>query len=165
VYCLPLLWVACQPCALHGQHGDRWPRQPSFLILLIASFRGERVIPDPRKREQGFTEILKSYADLFGMEYLIFRAGRGIPSSGKGTTGRTMFIDSRTATGIDDLQPDVRTVIAGHPDQVGAGIHDRLRWQAESKILIIGSGGVAGSRGIEGRCKFNNGGRDQLHHQ
>jgi hypothetical protein len=45
---------------------------------------GRKGYTDPRKREQGFTEILKSYSDLFRMEHLIFRAGRGISSSGKG---------------------------------------------------------------------------------
>ena len=57
------------------------------VMLLIASFRGEKIIPihvSANKVSQRFSEILKSYVDLFCMEHLIFRAGRGISSSGKG---------------------------------------------------------------------------------
>jgi hypothetical protein len=60
-----------------------------------------------------------------------------------------MFIDSGTAaTGIDDLRPDVRAVIAGHPDQVGAESTIAYVGKRNPKILIIGSGG--GSQVLEG---------------
>ncbi len=64
------------------------------------------------------------------------------PADGKEPAARTMFIDSGTAaTGISDLRPDVRRVLAEHPDQVEQLSTIAYVGTANPKILIIGSGG------------------------
>jgi Spermine/spermidine synthase domain len=119
------------------------------LVLLIASFRGEKVIPihvSANKVSQRFSKVTPIYS---AWNTLSFVQVVEFPAQGKDPSGRTMFIDSGTAaTGIDDLRPDVRTVIAGHPDQVGAESTIAYVGKRNPKILIIGSGG--GSQVLEG---------------
>ncbi len=119
------------------------------LMLLIASFRGEKVIPihvSANKLSPRMTRITPIYS---AWNTLSFVQVVEFPAQGKDPSGRTMFIDSGTAaTGIDDLRPDVRTVIAGHPDQVGAESTIAYVGKRNPKILIIGSGG--GSQVLEG---------------
>jgi len=119
------------------------------LMLLIASFRGEKIIPihvSANKVSQKFSKVMSIYS---AWNTLSFVQVVEFPAQGKDPSGRTMFIDSGTAaTGIDDLRPDVRTVIAGHPDQVGAESTIAYVGKRNPKILIIGSGG--GSQVLEG---------------
>jgi Spermine/spermidine synthase domain len=119
------------------------------LMLLIASFRGEKVIPihvSANKLSRRFASVTPIYS---AWNTLSFVQVVEFPAQGKGPSGRTMFIDAGTAaTGIDDLRPDVRSVIAGHPDQVGAESTIAYVGKRNPKILIIGSGG--GSQVLEG---------------
>jgi predicted membrane-bound spermidine synthase len=72
-----------------------------------------------------------------------------IPGEGKEPGARRMFIDAGTAaTGIGDLRPDVRKVLANHPDQVGELSTVAYVGKPNPKILIIGSGG--GDQVLEG---------------
>jgi hypothetical protein len=112
------------------------------LMLLIASIRGERVIPihvsanKLSRKSTSVTPIYSAWNTLSFVQVVEF------PAQGKEPSERTMFIDSGTAaTGIDDLRPDVRTVIAEHPDQVGAESTIAYVGKQNPKILIIGSGG------------------------
>ena len=119
------------------------------LVLLIATFRGENVIPihvSANKVSQRFSKVTPIYS---AWNTLSFVQVVEFPAQGKDPSGRTMFIDSGTAaTGINDLRPDVRTVIAEHPDQVGAESTIAYVGKRNPKILIIGSGG--GSQVLEG---------------
>jgi predicted membrane-bound spermidine synthase len=119
------------------------------LMLLIASFRGEKAIPihvSANKVSQRFSKVTPIYS---AWNTLSFVQVVEFPAQGRDPSGRTMFIDSGTAaTGIDDLRPDVRTVIARHPDQVGAESTIAYVGKRNPKILIIGSGG--GSQVLEG---------------
>jgi hypothetical protein len=112
-------------------------------------FRGEKIIPihvSANKVSQRFSKVMSIYS---AWNTLSFVQVVEFPAQGKDPSGRTMFIDSGTAaTGIDDLRPDVRTVIAGHPDQVGAESTIAYVGKRNPKILIIGSGG--GSQVLEG---------------
>ena len=62
------------------------------------------------------------------------------PTEGKEPGSRMMFIDSgMAATGISDLSPDVRAVLAEHPDEVGKPSMIAYVDNAHPKILIISS--------------------------
>ncbi len=119
------------------------------LVLLIASTRGEKVIPihvsenKLSRRFAGVSPIYSAWNTLSFVQVMEF------PAQGKEPSGRTMFIDSGTAaTGIDDLRPNVRTVIADHPNQVGAESTIAYVGKRDPRILIIGSGG--GEQVLEG---------------
>ena len=115
-------------------------------ILLAASFRGERVIPihvSANKLGRSMSPIYSAWNTLSLVQVVEF------PAEGKEPSLRRMLIDSGTAaTGIADLRPDVRTVLAEHPDQVGEESMIAYVGKPNPKILIIGSGG--GEQVLEG---------------
>ena len=119
------------------------------LVLLIASTRGEKVIPihvSENKLSRRFASVTPIYS---AWNTLSFVQVVESPAQGQEPSGRTMFIDSGTAaTGIGDLRPNVRTVIAHHPDQVGAESTIAYVGKRDPRILIIGSGG--GEQVLEG---------------
>jgi len=115
-------------------------------ILLAASFRGDRVIPihvSANKLRRGIPSIYSAWNTLSFVQVV------DIPGKGKEPGARRMFIDAGTAaTGIGDLRPDVRKVLAEHPDQVGELSTVAYVGKPNPKILIIGSGG--GDQVLEG---------------
>lgn len=116
------------------------------LALLAASFYGERAIRihvSANKSRQGINSIYSAWNTLSLVQVVEF------PPEGKDPAARMMFIDSGTAaTGINDLRPNVRTVLAEHPDQVEQLSMIAYAGKANPKILIIGSGG--GGQVLEG---------------
>ena len=115
-------------------------------ILLAASFYGERVIPihvSANKLRRPINPIYSAWNTMSLVQVV------EDPAQGKEPGSRRMFIDAGTAaTGIDDLRPDVRTVLAEHPDQVGQLSMIAYVGKPNPKILIIGSGG--GAQVLEG---------------
>lgn len=115
-------------------------------ILLAASFRGDRVIPihvSANKQRRNIPSIYSAWNTLSFVQVV------DIPGEGKEPGARRMFIDAGTAaTGIGDLRPDVRKVLANHPDQVGELSTVAYVGKPNPKILIIGSGG--GDQVLEG---------------
>jgi len=116
------------------------------VILLAASFYGETVIPihvSANKLRRGINSIYSAWNTLSFVQVV------EVPAQGKEPGARRMIIDSGTAaTGINDLRPDVRTVLAEHPDQVGEQSMIAYVGKPNPKILIIGSGG--GDQVLEG---------------
>jgi predicted membrane-bound spermidine synthase len=119
------------------------------VMLLVASFRGATIIPihvSENKLSRRFANVTPIYS---AWNTLSFVQVVEFPAKGKEPSGRTMFIDSGTAaTGIDDLRPNVKTVIAEHPDQVGIESTIAYVGKRNPRILIIGSG--SGSQVLEG---------------
>ncbi|HXJ91438.1 MAG TPA: hypothetical protein VMT20_00980 [Terriglobia bacterium] len=111
----------------------------SAVLLLAASFRGERTIPihiSANKHPHAIRAIYSAWNTLSLVEVV------DSPPQGKEPGSRTMFIDSGTAaTGISDLRPDVRTVLAEHPEQVSPESSIAYLGKPNPSILIIGSGG------------------------
>lgn len=119
------------------------------LVLLAASFYGERVIRihvSANKSRQNVNAIYSAWNTLSLVQVVEF------PSEGNDPAARMMFIDSGTAaTGISDLRPDVRRVLAEHPNQVEQLSMIAYVGKTNPKILVIGSGGgdqvLAGLKG------------------
>ncbi len=119
------------------------------LVLLAASFYGERVVPihvSANKARRSIKSIYSAWNTMSLVQVSEF------PAEGKDPAARMMFIDSGTAaTGISDLRPDVRKVLAQHPDQVEQLSTVAYVGKATPNILIIGSGGgdqvLAGLKG------------------
>jgi predicted membrane-bound spermidine synthase len=115
-------------------------------ILLAASFRGDRVIPihvSANKQRRIIPSIYSAWNTLSFVQVV------DIPGEGKEPGARRLFIDAGTAaTGIGDLRPDVRKVLAEHPDQVGELSMVAYVGKPNPKILVIGSGG--GDQVLEG---------------
>lgn len=109
------------------------------VLLLAGSFRGERMIPihvSANKRPHSFPYIYSAWNTLSLVQVV------DIPPRGKEPGARRMVIDSGTAaTGMTDLRPDVRTVLAQHPEQVGEESTIAYAGKPNPNILIIGSGG------------------------
>jgi predicted membrane-bound spermidine synthase len=109
------------------------------LVLLAAGFYGERVIRihvSANKSRRSINSIYSAWNTLSLVQVLEF------PAKGKDPAARMMIIDSGTAaTGISDLRPDCRRVVAEHPDQVEQLSTIAYVGKANPKILIIGSGG------------------------
>jgi hypothetical protein len=109
------------------------------VILLAASFNGERIIPihvSANKLQGSISSIYSAWNTLSFVQVVDF------PGEGKEPGFRRMFIDAGTAaTGIGDLRPDVRKVLAEHPDQAGELSTIAYVGKSNPKILIIGSGG------------------------
>ena len=119
------------------------------VVLLAASFYGERIIPihvSANKNSRTFNPIYSAWNTLSLVQVV------ESPAEGKEPAARRMLIDSGTAaTGITDLRPDVRKVLAEHPDQVELLSMIAYVGKPNPKILIIGSGGgdqvLAGLKG------------------
>jgi spermidine synthase len=109
------------------------------LALLAASFKGDKVVPirvSENKSRHNINAIYSAWNTLSLVQVVEF------PAEGKDPAARVMFIDSGTAaTGITDLRPDVRKVLAEHPEQVEQLSAIAYVEKANPKILIIGSGG------------------------
>lgn len=109
------------------------------LILLVASFRGENVVPihvSANKIRRSINSIYSAWNTLSFVQVVEF------PAEGKHPGARRMLIDSGTAaTGITDLRPDVRTVLTERPEQVEQLSTIAYVGKVNPKILIIGSGG------------------------
>jgi hypothetical protein len=109
------------------------------LVLLAASFRGEKLLPihvSANKSRRNINSMYSAWNTLSLVQVVEF------PAQGKDPAARIMFIDSGTAaTGISDLRPDCREVLAEHPDQVEKLSTIAYVGRANPKILIIGSGG------------------------
>lgn len=114
--------------------------------LLGVSFYGEKVVPihvSANKRRRSINAIYSAWNTLSFVQVVEY------PADGKDPAVRAMVIDSGTAsTGINDLRPDVRTVLAKHPEQVEQLSALAYVGKRNPKILIIGSG--AGSQVLEG---------------
>ena len=116
------------------------------LLLLFASFNGEKVVPIHISANKGRRSIHPIYSAWNTMSLVQVVE---YPAKGKDPAVRLMFIDSGTAaTGIVDLRPDVRKALAGRPDQVDKLSMIAYARKANPKILIIGSGG--GGQVLEG---------------
>jgi len=109
------------------------------VVLLAASFYGERVIRihvSANKSRRSIHSIYSAWNTLSFVQVVEY------PPEGKDPAARLMLIDSGTAaTGISDLRPDVRKVLAEHPDQVELLSMIAYAGKTNPKILIIGSGG------------------------
>lgn len=109
------------------------------LLLLAASFYGDRVIRihvSANKSRRSIYSIYSAWNTLSFVQVVEY------PPEGKDSAARMMLIDSGTAaTGISDLRPDVRKVLAEHPDQVELLSMIAYAGKTSPKILIIGSGG------------------------
>jgi Spermine/spermidine synthase domain len=116
------------------------------VILLGASFYGERVIPihvSANKLGRTINPIYSAWNTLSFVQVV------ESPAEGKEPGSRRMLIDAGTAaTGIEDLRPDVRKVLAEHPDRVYQESMIAYVGKPNPKILIIGSGG--GEQVLEG---------------
>jgi spermidine synthase len=109
------------------------------VVLLGASFYGERVIRihvSANKSRRSIHSIYSAWNTLSFVQVVEY------PPEGKDPAARLMLIDSGTAaTGISDLRPDVRKVLAEHPDEVELLSMIAYAGKTNPKILIIGSGG------------------------
>ncbi len=109
------------------------------VTLLAASFKGDKVVPirvSANKSRRNINAIYSAWNTLSLVQVVEF------PAEGKDPAARVMFIDSGTAaTGINDLRPDVRKILAEHPEQVEQLSAVAYAEKANPKILIIGSGG------------------------
>jgi Spermine/spermidine synthase domain len=109
------------------------------LALLAASFRGDNVVPihvNANKSRRNINSIYSAWNTLSLVQVVEF------PAQGKDPAARMMIIDSGTAaTGISDLRPDCRRVLAEHPEQVEQESTIAYVGKANPKIMIIGSGG------------------------
>ena len=109
------------------------------LALLAASFRGDKVVPihvSANKSRRSIHSIYSAWNTMSLVQVFEF------PAQGKDPATRMLSIDSGTAaTGIGDLRPDCRRVLAEHPDQVEQLSKIAYVGKANPKILIIGSGG------------------------
>ena len=108
------------------------------LALLAASSKGDKVVPihvSANKNRRSINAIYSAWNTLSFVQVVEY------PAEGKDPAARVMFIDSGTAaTGISDLRPDVRRVLAEHPEQVEQLSKIAYAGKANPKILIIGSG-------------------------
>ncbi len=109
------------------------------LALLAASFGGEKAIPihvSANKSRRSVDSMYSAWNTLSLVQVV------ELPAQGKDPAARVMIIDAGTAaTGISDLRPDCRRVLAEHPDQVEQLSKIAYAGRANPKILIIGSGG------------------------
>lgn len=106
--------------------------------LLGSSFYGERMIPIHVSANKSAS---KRHAIYSAWNTLSFVQVAEYPPEGKDPAARVMYIDAGTAaTGINDLRPDVRTILAQHPEQVEQMSTIAYTRMAHPKILIIGSG-------------------------
>lgn len=116
------------------------------VVLLAASFRGEKLIPihvSANKARRSISSIYSAWNTLSFVQVVDY------PGDGKDPGARRIFIDAGTAaTGIGDLRPDVRKVLAEHPDQAGDESAIAYAGRPNPKLLIIGSGG--GDQIVEG---------------
>ncbi|MFZ0859918.1 MAG: hypothetical protein WAN18_04495 [Candidatus Sulfotelmatobacter sp.] len=116
------------------------------LVLLAASFKGDKILPihvSANKSRRSINSIYSAWNTLSFVQVVEF------PPEGKDPAERVMFIDAGTAaTGTGDLRPDVRKVLAEHPDQVEQLSAIAYVGKANPKILIIGSG--SGSQVLTG---------------
>jgi Spermine/spermidine synthase domain len=116
------------------------------LALLAASFHGDTVIPihaSANKSRRVIKSMYSAWNTLSLVQVIEY------PAQGKDPAERLMIIDAGTAaTGINDLRPDVRKVLADHPDQVEQDSTISYLGKAAPKILVIGSG--AGSQVLAG---------------
>jgi hypothetical protein len=107
--------------------------------LLTASFYGEKVVPIHVSANKSRRSINAIYSTWNTMSFVQVAE---IPSDGKNPATRVMFIDAGTAaTGIEDLRPDVRTVLAKQSGEANGDSAIAYVGKAHPKILIIGSGG------------------------
>lgn len=111
----------------------------SAALLLAASLRGERMIPihvTANKAPRQASYIYSAWNSLSLVQVAEF------PADGNQPGARMMFIDAGTAaTGMTDMRPDVRTVLARHPEQVGQESTVAYVGAPNPSVLIIGSGG------------------------
>jgi spermine/spermidine synthase len=108
-------------------------------VLLVASFYGERVIPIHVSANKSRRSINAIYSAWNTMSFVQVVES---PSDGKDPATRVMFLDAGTAaTGIEDLRPDVRTVLAKQSGEANGDSAIAYLGKAHPKILIIGSGG------------------------
>jgi predicted membrane-bound spermidine synthase len=116
------------------------------VVLLGASFYGERVIPihvSANKVGRTINPIYSAWNTL-SLVQVVER-----PARGKEPGSRRIIIDAGTAaTGIEDLRPDVRKVFDEHPERVSQESTIAYVGKPNPKILIIGSGG--GEQVLEG---------------
>ena len=109
------------------------------LALLAGSLQGDKVVPirvSANKNSRSIHAIYSAWNTLSLVQVVEF------PAEGKEPAARVMFIDSGTAaTGISDLRPDVRRILAEHPEQVEQLSAIAYVEKANPKILIIGPGG------------------------
>ena len=112
----------------------------STALLLAASFRGERMIPihvSANKLPQSLPNIYSAWNAMSLVQVMDY------PESAKMSAMRKIVIDAGTAaTGIPDLRPDVRTVIAQHPGWMGESTM-AYAGKSHPDVLIIGSGAGA----------------------
>ena len=120
------------------------------LVLLGSSFRGDRLIPihvSANKLPAGPSRppIYSAWNTLSLVEVF-----EGHPP--KGPALRRMVIDAGTAaTGMQDLRPDVQTVMQQRPNDIADDSHIVYIGKQSPHILIIGSGG--GSQVLTGLAK------------
>ncbi len=112
---------------------------PCALLLLAATFRGDRIIPihvSANKQPRTVRSIYSAWNTLSFVQVL------ERPAKGNEPGVRRILIDAGTAaTGMTDLRPDVRAVLAQHPEQVGQESTVAYVGIPNANILIIGSGG------------------------
>ena len=119
------------------------------VVLLVASGYGERLIPIHVSANKGRAKVEAIYS---AWNALSFVQVVEYPAEGKEPAERRIVIDAGTAaTGISDLRPDVREVLAAHPEQVEPLSMIAYARKPNPKILIIGSGG--GDEVLEGLQK------------
>ena len=116
------------------------------VVLLGASFYGEKLIPIHVSANKGRRKVEAIYSAWNALSFVQVVEH---PGGAKEPAERRILIDAGTAaTGISDLRPDVRTVLANRPEQVEQLSMIAYARKANPKILIIGSG--AGGQVLEG---------------
>ena len=131
--------VAAACFAMRGRRGLAIASIPCAALLLAASLRGDRTIPihvSENKLPHNFPSIYSAWNALSLVQVV------DLPPEGNEPGARRMIIDAGTAaTGISDMRPDVRTVLAQHPGWVGEESTIAYAGKPNASILIIGSGG------------------------
>lgn len=109
-------------------------------LLLARSADGTITIAvTPNKRRSATAPIYAKWNTFSRVEVYELPAAGGEPSS-----RRLFIIDSGTAaTGIRDLRPDVRSVLAGSPELPGVASSLAFLGKPRPSVLIIGSGAGA----------------------
>lgn len=109
------------------------------VVLLAASLKGDKVVPihvSANKSRRSIHSMYSAWNTLSLVQVV------ELPAQGKDPAARMMIIDSGTAaTGISDLRPDCRRVLAEHPEQVEQLSKIAYAGKANPNILIIGPGG------------------------
>lgn len=109
------------------------------VALLAASFYGEKVVPihvTANKSRRSINAIYSAWNTMSLVQVVEY------PAEGKDPAVRMMFIDAGTAaTGIEDLRPDVRSVLTKQSGEANGESSIAYVGKAHPKILVIGSGG------------------------